>query len=90
MECSTFAVKSDQTNLTLLVIYKKPTSSTITFCEELTTILEEGITSMKSNIMIIGNFNIHIENTANPDTITFSDFLDNFKLQNHVNFPTHS
>ena len=80
MECSTFAVKSDQTNLTLLVIYKKPTSSTITFCEELTTILEEGITSMKSNIMIIGNFNIHIENTANlirssqsPTTMTSSE-----------------
>ena len=65
MECSTFTVKSDHTNLTLLVIYKQPTSSTITFCDELATILEEGITSMKSNIMIIGNFNIHMENTAN-------------------------
>ena len=89
MECSTFGVITDQTNLTLLVIYKQPTSSTITFCEELATILEEGITSIKSNIMIIGDFNIHMENTANPDTITFSDYLDSFNLQNHVNFPTH-
>ena len=89
MECSTFAVKSDQTNLTLLAIYKQPTSSTITFCEELATILEEGITLMKSNIMIIGHFNIHMENTANPNTITFINFLDSFNLQNHVNFPTH-
>ena len=47
MECSTFAGKSDQTTLTLLIIYKQPTSSTITFCEKLATILEEGITSMK-------------------------------------------
>ena len=89
MECSTFTVKSDHTNLTLLVIYKQPTSSTITFCEELATILEEGITSMKLNIMIIGDFKIHMENIANPNTITFNDFLDSFNLQKHVNFPTH-
>ena len=89
MECSTFTVKSDCTNLTLLVIYKQPTSSMITFCEELATLLEEGITSMKPNIMIIGDFNIHIENIAKPKTIMFSDFLDSFNLQNHVNFPTH-
>ena len=44
---------------------------------------------MKSNIMIIGDFNIYVENTANPDTITFSDFLNSFNLHNHVNFPTH-
>ena len=89
MECSTFTFESDHTSLTLLVIYKQPTSITITFCEELATILEEGITSMKSNIMIIGDFNIHIEHIANLDTITFSDFLDSFNLQNHVNFPTY-
>ena len=39
--------------------------------------------------MIIGDFHIHMENTANPNTITFSDFLDSFNLQKHVNFPTH-
>ena len=89
MECSTFTVESDHTNLTLLVIYKQPASSTITFCEKLATILEEGIPSMKSNIMIIGDFNINMENIANPDTITFNDFLDSFNLQNHVNFPMH-
>ena len=44
---------------------------------------------MKSIIMIIGDFNIHMENIAKPNTITFSDFLDSFSLQNHVNFPTH-
>ena len=87
MECSTLTFKNDHTNLTLLVIYKQPTSSTITFFEELATILEEGITSMKSNIMIIGYFNIHMENIANPDTITFNHFLDSFNFQNHVNFP---
>ena len=44
---------------------------------------------MKSNIMKIGDFNINMKITANPDTITFSDFLDSFNLQNHVNIPTH-
>ena len=89
MEYSTFTVKSDQTNLTLLAIYKQPISSTITFCEELATILKEGITLMKWNIIIIGDFNIHMENTANPNSIMFSDFLDSFNLQNHVNFCIH-
>ena len=39
--------------------------------------------------MIIGDFSIHMDNIANPDTITFNDFLDSFNLQNHVNFSTN-
>ena len=45
---------------------------------------------MKSNIMIIGDSNIHMENSANPDTITFMEFHESFNLQNHVNSPTHT
>ena len=38
---------------------------------------------------MIGDFNIHMDITDDPNTITFNDFLDSFNLHNHVNLPTH-
>ena len=34
-------------------------------------------------------FNIHMENKLNVDTILFDDILEAFNLINKVNFPTH-
>ena len=39
--------------------------------------------------MIVGDFNFHVDNTRNSDTITFNKILESFNLQQHVNEPTH-
>ena len=35
------------------------------------------------------DFNIHVNDVTNQDTITFRDFLDSFTLKNMVSFLTH-
>ena len=47
--------------------------------------------SIKScnNILIAGDFNFHVDNTTDPDTIKFNKILESFNLQQHINGPTH-
>ena len=58
------------------------------FLDDLAEFLEEVLTSY-SNIIIEGDFNLHVDDIANPDAQVFLDLLTAFGLQNHVNFPTH-
>ena len=39
--------------------------------------------------MLIGDLNIHMDNKADPGTVTFTNFLDSLGLVNHTQFPTH-
>ena len=41
------------------------------------------------DLILIGDFNIHVNNTKSPDTINFNDFLNSFGVTNKVRFPTH-
>ena len=58
------------------------------FLDDHAEFLEEVLTSY-SNITIAGDFNFHVDDTANPDAQAFVDLLTAFGLQNHVDFPTH-
>ena len=58
------------------------------FLDDLAEFLEEVLT-LHSNIIIAGDFNLHIDDIASPDAPVFLDLLTAFSLQNHVNFPTH-
>ena len=44
---------------------------------------------MHSNIIIAGDFSLHIDDIVNPDAQVFLDLLTAFGLQNHVNFSIH-
>ena len=39
--------------------------------------------------LIVGDFNIHVNNTSDSNTITFMDLLQSFDLINQVSFMTH-
>ena len=58
------------------------------FCNELSGVLEDMV-NIRGEMIMIGDFNIYMDITDDPNTITFNDFLDSFNLHNHVNFPTH-
>ena len=77
-------------NFDIYVIYCYPGSCVISFCEELTDILENTITKMKRHLLPLGDFNIHLDNQDLPDTITFQDFMDSFGLINHTKQSTHT
>ena len=38
---------------------------------------------------MVGDFNIHVDDSSDSDTITFMDLLDSYNMLNKVTFPTH-
>ena len=86
-------VSIEKNTLNLLGIYHPPysTSQKITnsmFLDKLTDHLTEWMSSFRS-ILIRGDFNIHTDDTEDPDTQIFHDTMEALGLQQHVTFPTH-
>ena len=48
------------------------------------------LSSLSPNIILLGDFNIHMDKISNPLTSEFTSCLDSFGLQQHIHFPTHS
>ena len=72
----------------LTIIYRPPDSDVLSFLHELSDCLERSIVE-KGKVILLGNFNIHINRADNVDAINFLDFLDSFGQINRVDFPTH-
>ena len=48
------------------------------------------LSSLSSNIILLGDFNIHMDNINLPLTKDFTSCLESFGCQQHTTFPTHS
>ena len=59
------------------------------FFGEFTTILES-LATFNSQLVILGDLNVHLENPGDGACITLNGILDSFSLVQHVNSPTHS
>ena len=71
-----------------LNINRPPSSSTSTFFEQFQSLLED-IHHTTENLVIIGDFNFHLESISS-NSITFNSLSDSFDLTQKVNFPTHT
>ena len=87
-ESLTASISSSGSTLRLVVVYRPPSSSYQQFCDEFT-ILLEGLLSSSVPVIIAGDFNVHIDNINNPNTIKFLNILSNFNLSQHVTESTH-
>ena len=58
------------------------------FIDKFTTWLP-GILAKYNNIIIAGDFNIHIDDTNSDEGTIFKDTMDVFGLKNNVRTPTH-
>ena len=88
MEYANLSLHFNVKTINLYVFYRWPATSVIDFCNELVSLLEENIANNKGDIILTGDFNIHIDDTGSSDTLTFLDTPDS-DLRNHVNFLTH-
>ena len=68
-------VKFRNKTLNLYIIYRYPNSSILQFTEALANILEENVLSDYGELILTGDFNIHIDKPHLSDTILFNDFL---------------
>ena len=80
--------------VTIVAIYHPPYSVTNNntnekFIDEFTEYLAESI-MMYNNIVILGDFNLHINNQEDPDTGIFIDTITALGLDQHVAFATHN
>ena len=53
-------------------------------CGKLTALLEQDITYTHGRVLLVGNFNIHIDKKTTPDTITFNDMLEGLNLRSNI------
>lgn len=80
-------------NARLIVIYRPPPSkknklTTSMFYTDFSKLIET-LTNSKQPLLISGDFNFHLDNTANPDTMKFMDLLDSADLVQNVFGTTH-
>ena len=82
-------VKFRNKNLNLYIIYRYPKSSVLQFTKTLSNILEGNVLSNHGELILTGDFNIHMDKPHLSDTILFNDLLESFNLANKVAFSTH-
>ena len=88
MECMDYQIALPGKQVRLGLIYRPPEKSVLDFVLEFAEYMEENI-NFKGEHLLIGDFNIHMNNKEHQDTITFMDMLDTFALGNHIDFSTH-
>lgn len=79
--------------LRIIIVYRPPYSTahpvmTSVFFDEFTLYLESVIMSSEP-LIIVGDFNIHVDISTDPNAIQFLDLLSSMGLNQHVNKPTH-
>ena len=90
MEPLHLSVKVKSLVLNVYTVYRISNTSIMTFCNDMAYVLENNIVGDRRETILLGNFNIHMGDPVDLDTITFNDFLDSLDLTNLVNFGTHT
>ena len=83
-----FKISFDQSSYTLGLFYRPEDHLFLAFIHGMVEYMENNITD-KSEFLLLGDFNIHINKLHDDEAVTFHDFLSSFGLQNHILFPTH-
>ncbi len=92
-EYSEYSIKLGTTKCHLHAVYRPPYSENhrvpiSVFFDEFSDYLESIVVSAVP-IIISGDFNIHVDVPADPDTVKFLSLLECMGLENHVFIPTH-
>ena len=71
-----------------LLVYRKQEVAFPTFVDECVSLIERYIMVM-AKLILLGNFNLHINELDDPNADTFPDLLEYFNLKNNIFFPMH-
>lgn len=78
-------VKSCSYNI--FIFYRPPSSSMSVFLDEFASFLTD--VSASGDLILSGDFNIHVNNNTCTTAKSFLELLDSFDLINHIHSPTH-
>lgn len=92
-EYSDLTIHSSTKHLRLVTVYRPPTSkknkhSIADFCQEFSSFIEILQASNKL-LLLVGDFNIHVDNEADANSRAFLELLDGVSFSNHACCPTH-
>ena len=87
---STFAEISfsNQSNLVVGSIYKHPTLDTFEFCNNFLSPLLEKTSREGKTLILLGDFNINLLNSGDPNVVNFLDILGNHLILPQILLPT--
>ena len=72
----------------VMAIYRPPGQSAINFFADFTEWLTENLLQ-DCNPIILGDFNLHLNDINSDDAMNLQDTMDALELIQHVNFATH-
>ena len=92
-EYAIWGLEHKGSRITIVAIYRPPYSTTNqatvqSFFEEFTNWIETK-SNEYNNIVVLGDFNIHINNDLDAEANRFKDIMEALGLQQHVSFATH-
>ena len=74
--------------LTILVIYHPPGNTHTRLLDEVSQLVQYYMTNHK-NLVILGDFNVAVQDLNNPDSLAFYDTMEALGLVQHIDKPTH-
>ncbi|XP_059188467.1 uncharacterized protein LOC131971162 [Centropristis striata] len=86
-EC--LAVKLTGPKPTIIVTIYRPPKPSAVFLNEFSSLLTS-VCAMSPTVILLGDFNIHIDNPSNIFAKDFTSLLDCLGITQHVNLPTHN
>ena len=89
METHCFTINIAASHFFLQIIYQFPNTSMIDFGNELADHFESHALNLTDKMLLVGDFNVHVDNPDNPGTILLNNLLASYNLANRINFPTH-
>ncbi|XP_026011883.1 uncharacterized protein LOC113014514 [Astatotilapia calliptera] len=78
---------SGPTPTVIAVIYRPPKFNSV-FISDFADLLTN-LATVSPNIILLGDFNVHVDNCDHPLTKDLLSCLDSFSLKQYINFPTH-
>ena len=88
-ECLHLSVTVQSTKLRLIVVYRSPDKSRAKFLAEFSSLLES-VSTVPAKLVIIGNFNLHVDTASDSYAQRFLDIIDSLGFRQEVNGPTHN
>ena len=92
IEHATWRAQLGKQVITILVIYHPPIGNAgnthIRFLDQVSELLQYSITNYK-NLVVLGDFNIAIQDLGNPDSQTYTDTMEALGLTQHIGYATH-
>ena len=72
----------------IMNIYRPPSGNFVTFLDEFSAVIDH-LTTPNRDLIIMGGFNIHVNDLSDSLALRFLGVLNDLSLQNHVTVPTY-